>query len=117
MRIDGFDFGSITVDGRTFTSDLKIVGGTVIADWWRLEGHKLQAADIEDILTARPDVLVVGTGDPGMMAVSTEVKTRLADLGIGLIEQPTRRACEEYNSLLTGGADPAKIAFAAHLTC
>jgi hypothetical protein len=116
MRIEAFDFGTITVDGRTFTDDIKIVRGAVVADWWRIQGHKLQSADIDDILQARPDVLVVGTGDPGMMTVSGEVRRHLADLGIELIEQPTRRACEKFNDLVAAG-DPARVAFAAHLTC
>ena len=116
MRIEAYDFGSITVDGRTFTNDLKIVRGDIIADWWRIEGHRLQAADIDDVLKARPRVLVVGTGDPGMMKVSGEVRTSLAELGIELVEHPTRRACEEFNNLVAAG-DPATVAFAAHLTC
>ena len=52
MRIEAYDFGTITVDGRTFTSDLKIVGGRVLPGWWRKEGHRLLPEDIEDILSA-----------------------------------------------------------------
>ena len=113
MRIEAYDFGTITVDGRTFTSDLKIVGGRVLPGWWRKEGHRLLPEDIEDILRAAPDVLVVGTGHEGLMRVSREVEERLAQAHIRLIARPTREACKEFNSL----PSEEDTAFAAHLTC
>ncbi len=120
MRIEAYDFGTITIDGKSYTKDLKIVNGKVVPDWWRLEGHNLLLADIGDVLEAKPEVLVVGTGDPGMMKVSGEVRTRLAELGIKLLERPTREACKEFMKLLASQGDhgdPTRVAFAAHLTC
>jgi hypothetical protein len=111
--IESYNFGSITVDGETYTGDIKIVDGRVVAGWWRLEGHALAPADIEDILDARPDVLVVGTGDPGLMRVLPETEKRLEELGILLIARPTAEAVGVYNSML----GQRKTAFAAHLTC
>ena len=117
IRIETYDFGTITIDGKTFTNDLKIVSGRVVPDWWRVEGHNLLLADIEDVLAAGPEVLLAGTGEPGMMKVSDEVRTRLAELGIEIIEQPTRKACDAFNRLVADRGDPARVAFAAHLTC
>ena len=113
MRIEACDFGTITIDGRTFTRDLKIVGGRVVPNWWRVEGHVLLPADIEDILAASPEVLVVGTGMPGMMSVSREVRRLLAERGIELVVKPTREACDAFNNIV----DTRGTAFAAHLTC
>jgi hypothetical protein len=113
MRIDAYDFGSITIDGKTYTRDLKIIDGRVIPDWWRLEGHLLQMADLHDVLDAAPEVLVVGTGSPGMMSVAPEVTRRLGGLGIKIITKPTGQACDEFNRL----AAAHNTAFAAHLTC
>ncbi|MGD9140670.1 MAG: MTH938/NDUFAF3 family protein [bacterium] len=111
--IEDYHFGSITVNGRTYTNDIKIVGGEVVPDWWRIEGHKLAVADIQDILKAKPDVLVVGKGDPGLMDVTPETERRLQELDILLIAKPTAEAKETYNSLL----GQRRVAFAAHLTC
>jgi hypothetical protein len=111
--IEDYHFGSITVDGKTYTGDIKIIGGEVVSDWWRINGHKLAVADIEDILEARPDVLVVGTGDPGLMEVLPETERRLSELDILLVAKPTAEALKTYNDLL----GQRKIAFAAHLTC
>jgi hypothetical protein len=111
--IEAYRFGSITVDGETYTGDIKIIEGRVVSDWWRLEGHWLAVADIEDIIEAGPDVLVVGKGDPGLMEVLPETEKRLAELDILLIARPTAEAVKMYNSLL----GQRKVAFAAHLTC
>ena len=75
MKIKAYDFGQITIDGNTFRNDLKIVGGSIVPDWWRIEGHRLLIADIQDILESKPEVLVVGTGYSGLMSVSEQVKT------------------------------------------
>jgi hypothetical protein len=111
--IEAYRFGTITVDGETYTGDIKIVEGRVVSDWWRVEGHKLAAADIEDILDAGPDVLVVGTGDPGLMEVPPETAKRLEETDILLIAKPTAEAVKTYNDML----GQRKVAFAAHLTC
>ena len=113
MKIEAYDFGSITIDGRTYTRDVKIIRGKVIPGWWRKEGHNLLPEDIEDILEAKPDVLVVGTGHTGLMAVSQAAEERLAELGTQLIAKPTRQAVGEFNRLEATG----DTAFAAHLTC
>jgi hypothetical protein len=113
MDIEAYDFGSITIGGKTYSRDLKIIDGKVIPNWWRLEGHLLLSADLEDVFEARPDTLVVGTGDPGLLKVSAEVRSRLAELGIDLVVEPTRRACNAFNRL----SRDRNTAFAAHLTC
>jgi len=113
MKIEAYKFGSITIDGIVYKSDLKIVAGEVVPDWWRKEGHNLLLADIQDILQAKPEVLVVGQGDPGLMKVSDEVKARLKELGIELIAQPSREASETFNRV----SPTRDAAFAVHLTC
>ena len=113
MKIEAYAFGKITVGGKTFTSDLKIVRGKVLPGWWRTQGHNLLPEDIEDILEAKPEVLIVGTGHNGLMRVSRAVEQRLAEAGINLIAKPTGQAADEFNRL----SDGREIAFAAHLTC
>lgn len=113
MTIEAYDWGTIAIDGHTYTSDVKIVHGIVVSNWWRKEGHNLLPEDIEDIFEAKPEVLVVGTGHNGLMQVSAAVREQLADTGIELVAEPTRKAVGEYNRL-SGTRDTA---FAAHLTC
>jgi hypothetical protein len=113
MQIEDYDFGTIKIDGKTYTGDLKIINRRVISGWWRIEGHRLLPPDIEDVFEARPEVLIVGTGDPGLMTVSVEVEAKLAELGIQLVAMPTREASKIFNDM----SQKRNTAFVAHLTC
>jgi hypothetical protein len=45
--IQSTSFGTMTIDGRTYTSDLFIFpDGTVKDGWWRRRGHVLGVDDI-----------------------------------------------------------------------
>lgn len=112
--IDHYQFGSMTIEGKIYNVDLKILRGEVIADWWRKRGHELAAEDVTDILKIRPTVLVVGKGSPGQMRVLPDLKSSLGELGIELRELPTPQAVEIFNELHEQGTD---VAAAFHLTC
>jgi hypothetical protein len=112
--IEGYHFGSITIDGKHYQADVKIIGKRVVADWWRQQGHVLDAFDVDDILSARPEYLVVGRGSPGNMAVAENLRESLAAVGIELIDEPTSRAVKTFNRLRAEGK---RVAGAFHLTC
>ncbi|HID32748.1 MAG TPA: hypothetical protein EYP24_05165, partial [bacterium (Candidatus Stahlbacteria)] len=50
MRIESYQFGRITVDGKTYHSDIIIYPDRIVSSWWRGEGHYLKKVDIEEIL-------------------------------------------------------------------
>ena len=104
----------IEVDGKRYTGDIKVIDGSVVSGWWRIEGHSLAVSDIEDILAESPEVLVVGMGLPGLMQVRDELRERLAANGISLIDEPTPKAVATFNKLKKSGK---KVAGAFHLTC
>lgn len=113
MKINNYSFGRITVNDKTYTSDVIIYPDRVYASWWRKEGHYLQVADLTDVINARPDVLVIGTGYSGVMAVPKETFEFIISKGIEVRTERTGRAVELYNSLQN---DKTVIA-ALHLTC
>lgn len=114
--IEGYGFGRITVNGRTFYHDVIIYPEGVDGDWWRKEGHILSPEDLPAILSRRPDILIVGTGASGVMKVPEEVVERLKEQGIAVKVMDTRRACEEYNRLVKREKGK-RIVAALHLTC
>lgn len=114
MKIQDYRFGSMIVDGQQYTQDLKIIDGKVAPRWWRAEGHTVTEADVDDVLASNPRYLVVGTGRPGRMAVSSSLSLLLEQMGIELIEEPTERAIHAYNRLHGEGK---RVAGAFHLTC
>jgi len=111
--IDSYSFGKISVDGKTYTSDLIILPDGVRPGWWRKEGHRLSKDDLHEVLEAKPNVLVIGTGNVGLMKVPSEVLEHLAAHGIRAIVERTATACQRYNEL----AQTERAAAALHLTC
>ena len=112
--ITDFSFGKIVVNGKTYTNDIKIVRGQVIANWWRKSGHRVEAEDIADILESGPDTLVIGKGSPGLMQTSTRLREKLATHKIALIEKKTSRAIEVFNKLFE---KDQKVAAGFHISC
>jgi len=102
------------VDGTRYGQDLKILNGKVSADWWRQEGHRLNRCDIEDILLARPRIIVVGTGYAGQMHIPDSLRESLLKEDIQLIAERTQEAVKTFNRL---EAEGKPVAGAFHLTC
>ncbi len=111
--IDTYSFGNIMIDGKTYTSDVIIYPDRVNSSWWRKVGHELSADDLEDVLDSKPDVIVVGMGDPGLMRVLPETEKLIKSEGIKLIVLPTKEACQTYNRL----SSSQKVVAFLHLTC
>lgn len=112
--ISEFSFGKIVVDGKTYTSDIKIVDGQVISDWWRKKGHRVDIEDISDILSAEPEIVVIGRGTPGLLKSTVSLREYLAASHIELIEKKTPKAIEAFNKLFQQGR---KVAAGFHISC
>ncbi|MCK9239353.1 MTH938/NDUFAF3 family protein [Desulfocurvus sp.] len=112
--IEEYHFGVIRIDGETYRNDVKIVGGQVVPKWWRRRGHVFDERDVRDILAARPEALVCGTGSSGMARVSEPLARRLEEDGVALHALPTAQAVELFNRL---EAEGRAVAGAFHLTC
>ena len=113
--IDNYTTGShMIIAGRKYHQDLKIIQGQVTANWWRIQGHSLHADDITDVLSARPRVLVIGTGYAGQMRVPHAVRSVIGNHEIKIIAAKTAEATKTFNKLYGEGQD---VAGAFHLTC
>jgi hypothetical protein len=111
--IDSYEFGVIVINGRRYSSDVIIYPDRVKDDWWRKEGHQLCIGDLEDVVENKPDVIVVGIGDPGLMRVLPETEEHIKSQKIKMIVQSTREACRTYNQL----SSSRKVIALLHLTC
>ena len=112
--ITEFSFGRIVVNGKTYTDDIKIIDGKVISDWWRKKGHRVDIEDISDILEAKPDILVIGKGTPGLLKSTASLREYLAASHVELIEKKTPKAITAFNQLFQQGR---KVAAGFHISC
>ena len=112
-KVESYSFGQMVVDGQEYTNDLILLPDRIMSNWWREEGHRLSTQDLEDVLDAKPDILVVGTGAYGAMDVPGRTRQDIEDAGIELRTAETGDAWRTYNEL----RDSQETAGAFHLTC
>ena len=111
--IDSYQFGLLVVNGKRYSSDVIIFPDRVRGNWWTKRGHQLCLEDIAEAMSENPEVLVVGTGDSGLVRVLPEVREGVDAQGIKLIVETTDKACNIYNQL----CHSQKVVAALHLTC
>ena len=113
MHIDGYVFGRMVIEKKTYTSDLIVYPDKVDASWWRKEGHYLQKEDLRGIIAAKPDILIIGTGDMAVMKVPESTIKYLEGKGIEVHVAKTGKAVDLFNNQ----PGDKKVIGAFHLTC
>jgi hypothetical protein len=114
MNIESYQFGRIVIDGTEYTSDCILIGDKVRPDWWRKSGHLLSIEDLDSVIQAKPEILIIGTGASGIMKVPQQIIDKLHQHNIKAQVLKTTEAVNHYNELLKAGTD---VAAALHLTC
>lgn len=109
-----YTFGRVKLASRTVTRDLIVFEEEVLSPWVRQEGHRLLPEDLQWVLSRRPEVLVVGTGAFGGLAIPRETIDSVTSQGITLVSHKTGKAVEEYNERAKRGE---RVAACLHLTC
>ncbi len=112
MHIERYSFGSITIEGITYTKDVIIFPDRVFSPWWRKDGHLLHKEDLDEVLNETPEVLVIGQGNMGAMSVPIKLIDELRAQGIEVITARTGKAVDTYNEL-----KGKRVIAALHLTC
>jgi hypothetical protein len=112
--IENYSFGSMTISGKRYTSDLKIINGQVHPDWRRKTGHSVTVDEVIEILNTKPDYLIIGSGKFGLMKISEQLRRHLPDCGIQIIVERSKVAMKTFNQLYTDGKN---VAGGFHLTC
>ena len=111
--IDSYHFGQIVINGKKYSSDVIIFPDKVRDNWFRKRGHQLCLEDMAEVITEKPEVLIVGTGASGLMKVLPEIEQATQARGIKLIAETTDKACYRYNNLCRSQRTVAAL----HLTC
>lgn len=112
--IDEYEFGRIKIDGKEYTSDVRIFKDGSVKDWWRIQGHSIAVKDIEELVKDKPKVIVFGTGAGGVMEIPEKIRKYIIQQGIELFFDTTDNAVNKYNELKKKGAE---VVAGFHLTC
>ena len=112
--INSTRFGSITVDGKIYDRDDNyiIFWDSEIIGLHTAERHTFGKPELEIILKKNPEMIIVGTGDSGLLKISKEVRSLCRQKGIQIVEMISRNAIVRFNENL----DKRVVAF-IHVTC
>jgi len=105
--INEYKYGMFKIDGKMHYEDIKLLGTKV--RYWECRTREIEPEHIQDLLTASPEVLVIGLGAGGLIAVSDKVKDVLRVRGIKLVAAKNQEACKRYNELLQEGKKVAAL--------
>jgi len=111
--IESYSFGRITIDDKTYKSDIIILPGRIQSSWWRKTGHRLCLEDLSGVDFRDVEAFIIGTGAMGLMKVDREVRDFIAGKHIELLIEKTNEAVRAYNAI----SAKKKTAAALHLTC
>jgi len=102
--ITAYDDNSVSINGKPFSQSL-IVSTTQLNDDWNLTSiESLQTNHIEQILTLKPELIIIGTG-ARLIFPSVEAYAAIIQQGIGVDFMDTGAACRTYNILMSEGRD------------
>jgi len=114
------DFGWIEVDGKVYDYDIVIYpNGNIerrkkeISKRKHGTSHKLDLEEITGYLGHEEEVVVIGTGQYGALSLTEESERLLRDLGLEIIQLPTKEAIKRYLELCRN----KRVLGIFHVTC
>jgi hypothetical protein len=113
MHIDSYSFGNIVINNKIYASDVIVFPDRVDPSWWRKEGHYLNKEDLSTIIEAKPEIVIIGTGQSGVMEVPRDTVVFLESHGIKVYIEKTGLAVNLFNSQ----PKDKTVIGAFHLTC
>lgn len=112
--VGSYSFGRMVVGGEEYTEDLIVFPDKIKPGWWLKQRHLVSLEDLKEVFGFEPEVLVIGTGDSGLMKIADEVFEEMKKKKIGVICKNTHEAYRIFNQMLKQGK---KVVGAFHLTC
>lgn len=118
-HIDSTNFGGVIVDGKKY-SQVLIVGNNVFErDYKRLKkefgtSHVIPDWEIKKLLENNPEIIIVATGQDGVLKVNDEARKKLTVNETQIISEVTPKAIETYNRLIK---ENKKVNALVHTTC
>jgi hypothetical protein len=118
MHIDNTEFGSITIDGKTYDHDVIIrLSGKVEKRKKKLSkalygtSHVVSKDEAKFVFEDGCETLIIGAGQQGNVRLSPEASAYLDKKGCKVLAQPTPEAARSFND-----TQEKKIAL-IHVTC
>ncbi len=113
VEVNSFQFGSIVIDGKAYSSDVIVTYKGKVKEAKTKLRHLLKD-ELFELLFERPEIVLIGTGEDGLMKVSEDAKAFAVERKIEVLALPTLEAVAKFNELVKAGK--AVVAY-FHVTC
>jgi hypothetical protein len=118
LKVDSLSFGSIAVDGERHRRDVILLPGGALkhgrGDFWKTEASGFKRHEIEELVEAGAEEIVVGTGTNAKAGPSNEAKSRVEQAQLQLHSLPSCEAVPVFNRLVDQGKTVAAL---VHIAC
>ena len=112
VRIDSTSFGEVSVDGKTYYSDMTV--------WWdgkveyRTKSHEVGVEEMAMLLKRKPEAIVLGTGQHGVVKLLPKAEELAYQAGVEIFQETSPKAIEIFNGLVAQGKKAVAV---IHTTC
>jgi len=118
-KINSTEFGSITIDNIVYNQVLIIGNKVVEREYEKLKSlfgtsHRIGEWELENLLKEDPEIIIIGTGQDGMLMVDANIMDIIKEKGIFLVIEKTSKAIDIYNQEIEKGK---KVNAIIHTTC
>lgn len=119
--IEEYHFGLITIDGVTYRHDVEVRWTGDVLPWSFKRRHMIDVEEIKRAAGEKPEVIVIGTGESGLVEVTEEAQKEIKARGIELIIDETEQAVRTFNILTEESMEEEgknkEVIGLFHLTC
>ena len=117
-KINSFSFGSIIIEGKKYGRDILLFPDGVVRErkggFWKFGSHSIKKSEIEELVKANPEVVIVGTGTSARAKIAPDAESLVKEANLELVQLPSHQAIERLNQLAEEGK---RIAALIHITC
>lgn len=119
IKLESTKFGRVTINGKAYPDVLLVGDKIILRNLERLHrkygtAHIVPPEELDQLLEAGPEVLVIGAGQQGLLQVDSCLKEMAKEAGVSLIIKRTPLALREYQRLVAEGK---KVNALIHVTC
>ena len=118
VKIDGFNFGFIVIDGKQYVNDVLILPDGNVLDrnpsMGRTGNHNISRNEIENLCKTEPEVVLLGCGTSWMVRLSESAEKYLQAINLNPIILNSSSVADKYNQLTSEGK---RVAALIHVTC
>jgi len=112
-------FGGVRINGQDFSQVLVVGEEIEERDAQRLNQlygttHRIGPWEVEKLLSNKPEIIIIGNGQSGVLEVTSEVEEKIRASGAELKVLLTPEAISEFNKLYQEGK---KVNALIHTTC